>query len=391
VRILMISDVYLPRINGVSTSIRTFRSELARLGHACTLVAPAYPRVPEHSDDPGTVRVPSRYVVLDSEDRMIRPRVGRRLILELAPSSFDLVHVQTPFVAHQLGVAVSRRLGLPRLETYHTLFEEYFAHYAPFVPGAILRALARSLSRRQCNRMHGVVVPSRPMLEKLREYGVDTPLRVVPTGIPPGEFEGGDGDRFRRAHGIPPGQPVLAYIGRVAHEKNIGFLLRMLARLLRDAPDAALVITGEGPALPALRRQASDLGLDGRVRFVGYLSRDGELRDCYRAADVFVFSSRTETQGLVLLEAMASGVPVVSTAVMGTRDIVLAGRGALVAEEDTEHFAAAVLRLLRDPALRARLGAEGRVYAGEWTAAACARRLLDFYDDVIQDPARVAG
>jgi glycosyltransferase involved in cell wall biosynthesis len=378
----MLSDVYFPRVNGVSTSIQTVRAELARRGHFCTLVAPAYPQPAEGPDDTDIVRVPSRYVVLDAEDRMMRPRELRRLIPRLADGAYDLVHVQTPFVAHYLGASIARRLRAPCVATYHTLFEDYLGHYAPFLPDALLRAAARRFSRAQCNAMDGVAVPSNAMRERLREYGVATRLRIVPTGIPAGQFAAGDGDRFRRSHRVAPGRPVLLYVGRVAFEKNISFLLRVLARVRNEVPGVLLVIAGEGPALPAHREETARLGLERAVRFVGYLARDHALRDCYAAADAFVFSSRTETQGLVLLEAMALGIPVVSTAVMGTRDILLSGRGALVAEEREVDFAAQVVRILSDGALRARLGAEARELAALWSAEACTERLVGFYQEV---------
>jgi 1,2-diacylglycerol 3-alpha-glucosyltransferase len=153
--------------------------------------------------------------------------------------------------------------------------------------------------------------------------------------------------------------------------------------VLAFRPDALLVLAGEGPALGSLERQVERLGLAGSVLFVGYLARGVELDDCYLAGDVFVFASRTETQGLVLLEAMALGVPVVSTAVMGTRDILEPGLGALVAEDDLDDFAARVLRVLADGELRRRLGAEGVAYARQWSARQLAEQMLDFYREVM--------
>jgi glycosyltransferase involved in cell wall biosynthesis len=204
-------------------------------------------------------------------------------------------------------------------------------------------------------------------------------MAVIPTGIPLGEFGGGEGRRFREAMGIAPDVPLLLFVGRVAHEKNIGFLVEALARVRRSVPRAMLAIAGEGPALASLHRQVDGLGLRDAVRFTGYLDRRGALLDCYAAADAFVFASRTETQGLVLLEAMALGIPVVSTAVMGTRDVVGPGRGALVPADDVDEFAAAVVRLLGDPALRSRLSEQGRAYVREWQADALARRMEAFY------------
>ena len=380
-RILYVSDVCFPRVNGVSTSIQTFRRELGRRGHETTLVAPAYPR--PHDDDPRIVRIASRPVPLDPEDRAMRWRALKRLDLLLADERFDLVHVQTPFLAHYAGVRLARRRGIPVVATYHTLFEEYLFHYVPLVPRGAMRALARRISRAQCDALDAVAVPSTAMRETLERYGVRTPIEIVPTGIPLLEFCGGDGMRFRAEHRIAPSRPVLLYVGRVAFEKNIEFLLRALALVRRDVPDALFVVCGEGPALPRLMRMAHDLGIGDAVQFVGYLDRATRLLDCYRAADAFVFASRTETQGLVLLEAMALGVPVVSTAVMGTRDIVGPERGALVAADDERDFAAQVVRVLRDPELRARLAAEGREYARSWSAAALAGRMEAFYRSVV--------
>jgi 1,2-diacylglycerol 3-alpha-glucosyltransferase len=381
VRILHVSDVYFPRINGVSTSIQTFRRELARLGHESTLVAPAYPA--PYEDDAGTVRVASRSVPLDPEDRAMRWGPLRRLDRRLADERFDLVHVQTPFLAHYAGIRLARHRGIPVVATYHTLFEEYLFHYVPLVPRSVMRALARRISRGQCDALDAVIVPSTAMREALERYGVRTRIEIVPTGIPLAEVSGGDGLRFRAAHGIAPSRPVLLYVGRVAFEKNIGFLLRALVLVRRQVPDALLVVCGEGPALVILARLARKLGLAESVQFVGYLERTTHLLDCYRAADAFVFASRTETQGLVLLEAMALGVPVVSTAVMGTRDIVGPERGALVAADDENDFASKAVRLLRDQDLRARLSAEGREYARTWSAAALALRMEAFYRSVL--------
>jgi glycosyltransferase involved in cell wall biosynthesis len=382
VRILYVSDVYFPRVNGVSTSIQTFRAELGRLGHATTLVAPDYPA--PHLDDPGVMRIASRTVPLDPEDRAMRWRALSGAHRFLARERFDLVHVQTPFLAHYAGVAFARRFGVPVVATYHTHFEEYLFHYVRFVPRAFMRAVARRFSRSQCDALDAVVVPSTAMRDTLERYGVATCMEIVPTGIPLPEFSGGDGARFRARHGIAPACPVLLYVGRVAFEKSIDFLLRVLVRVRQSVPEALLVVCGEGPATASLKRAAAGLGLECAVRFVGYLDRATELRDCYRAADAFVFASRTETQGLVLLEAMALGVPVVSTAVMGTRDVVGPGRGALVAADDEADFAAQAVRLLRDRALRARLSAEGPEYARTWSAPALAQRMEAFYRSVLE-------
>jgi glycosyltransferase involved in cell wall biosynthesis len=379
-RILMLSDVCAPRVNGVATSIRTFRKSLADLGHESLLVAPDYPLPTD--PDPGIVRVPSRPVPGDAEDRLMHWRAVVALEPRLAAMDFDVVHVHTPFVAHYAGVRFARRLGLPLVETYHTFFEEYAPLYFPAVPARLGRWAARRLTVSQCRQVDALVVPSPQMLERLAEYGISVRTEVLPTGIEPGEFQGGDGARFRRAHGIPVDRPVLVFISRIAHEKNIDFLLRMLARLRAYVPDVLLVIAGEGPALPHVREVVEQLGLGRHVLFVGYLERSGALLDCYRAGDAFVFASRTETQGLVLLEALALGVPVVSTAVMGTADVLRDAAGAVIAPDDEAGFAAVVVGVLGDAEARARLGRAGPADAARWSARALAERLAGVYAEV---------
>lgn len=387
-RILMVSDVYFPRINGVSTSIQTFRSELARQSVNVTLIAPEYP-APMPQDDAqlsAPIRIPARGVPLDPEDRMMRRSRIDALLPRLREQDFDLVHIQTPFVAHYAGVHLARELRVPVLATYHTFFEEYLFHYFPFAPRRWMRALARRFSRSQCNELDAIVVPSTPMRDALLGYGVTAPMHVLPTGLPDAAFTPGDGTRFRMRHGIAAGRPVALFVGRVAFEKNIEFLLHMVREARSVLPGLLLVIAGEGPARNALKHQTARLGIQDNVLFVGYMDRESALPDCYAAADAFVFASRTETQGLVLLEALAAGVPVVSTAVMGTRDVLLknaeAVPGAVVVEEDAGRFAAQLTGLLLAPERRRALSAAAAQHAGTWRAGAMASRLAALYAEL---------
>ncbi|HWK75957.1 MAG TPA: glycosyltransferase [Povalibacter sp.] len=386
-RVLMISDVYFPRINGVSTSIQTFRRGLHAAGHETVLIAPEYPASWAGDGEGEIVRIPSRYLPRDPEDRLMKIGAIRALRPELACRGFDIVHVQTPFIAHYQGVSLARSLGIPVVETYHTYFEEYLYHYVPLLPRAALRFLARRFTASQCNALDALVVPSRAMQQALEDYGVRCPMQVIPTGMEMSRFAGGDGQRFRAQVNIESRRPTLVHVGRIAHEKNIDFLFRVLRRVLQRIPDVVFIVAGEGPALAHCKSQVEALGLSRHVRFVGYLSRDSALLDCYKAGDLFVFSSRTETQGLVLLEAMALGVPVVSTAYMGTADIVRPQRGAALAPDDEVGFADVVVDLLLDPRRRAAMSAEARAYAATWSADAMAQRLADFYQAVRGQPA----
>jgi glycosyltransferase involved in cell wall biosynthesis len=380
-RVLFVSDVYFPRVNGVSTSIRTFRQDLATCGVETLLVVPSY-EAPGGSDETGVIRVASAGVPKDPEDRRMRWGHLGRTLDTLRASEIDVVHIHTPFVAHYAASRFARRANIPCVATYHTFFEEYLHHYVPVMPRRMGRFLARSFTRSQCDDVQALIAPSDPMRDILLEYGVSTPIHVVPTGLAADRFNPGDGARFRVAAGLPAERPLMTYIGRVAHEKNIEFLVKVFVEVRRALPSAMLVIAGEGPAREPLRQLVARLGLQRDVHFAGYLDRDTALLDCYAAANAFVFASRTETQGLVLLEAMAQGAPIVSTAELGTRSILKPGCGALVVEEQLQAFSAATLRLLQDPTLRKELAEKGRNYARTWSSAAMARRLADLYGDV---------
>ncbi len=381
--ILMISDVYFPRVNGVSTSIATFRRSLRRLGHESTLIAPRYPQG-GCGDEENIQRVAARYLPLDPEDRLMRVSAILADTESLRRQHYDLVHIHTPFAAHYAGIRLAQRLRVPVVETYHTYFEEYFHHYLPLLPGWLTRYGARWLTRHQARQLDALVVPSSAMLGVLADYGARAHAEVIPTGIDFAELSTGDGNAFCQRHGIDPKRPRLVHIGRVAHEKNIGFLLDVLARVRTSLADVLLIIAGEGPARRSLQQRAERLGLAGNCLFLGYFERGPELWDCYASGDAFVFASATETQGLVLLEALALGTPVISTAVLGTRDILAAGKGALIARPDVDDFSEKILQLLRQPRLRQRLSQEARVCARDWSSEIMARRMADFYHRTAQ-------
>ena len=384
--ILMLSDVYFPRVNGVSTSIRTFARELKRLGHSVAIVAPEYPGNGDADDEFETFRLSARGIFFDPEDRLIRHSALRAAAASLAQRRWDVIHIHTPFRAHQLGVMLAKYTQRPLVETYHTYFEPYAKHYFPWLPAAPLRFVARGISRRLCREVDHLIAPTRQMDDVLKQYGIATPTTVIPTGIDLDEFCAGDGERFRREHGIAPGQPTLVTVSRLAAEKNIGFLLETVRALLDEFPDLVFIIAGEGPDAESLRAKARALNLEKNLRFPGNLDRRTTLLDCYRAGDVFVFASPTETQGLVLIEAMALGVPIVSTAIMGTAAVLAGAQGALVSSADVVVFAEHVASLLRSPELRRRLSDAGRLDARAWSSTELMHKTVDLYATLAAQP-----
>ncbi len=380
-KILFISDVYFPRVNGVSTSIKTFIDQLQRLGHTVDLIAPDYGHHP--NDNENIKRVSARGIYFDPEDKLMKYGKALKLLPELKKANYDIIHINTPFVAHYLGLNLAKQMNIPCVETYHTFFEDYLHHYLPWIPQFAARSIARFISKKQCNAVDAIVVPSQPMLDVLRTYGIHSHANVIPTGLQNESFAEADGLLFKQKYGIENSRPMMLYVGRVAFEKNIPFLFEMTQVLAERYPNILLVVAGEGPAEKSLRQLAVKLKIEENVKFIGYLDRNTELNACYKSADVFVFSSKSETQGLVLLEAMAQGTPVVAIAELGTASILVEGEGALISKENANEFSIKVASLIDSRDKCEALGKRAKAYAmSQWAAEVQAKRMIDFYDKV---------
>jgi 1,2-diacylglycerol 3-alpha-glucosyltransferase len=366
-RVLLISDVYFPRINGVSASIQTLLRTLSKEDEAC-LIAPEYD-TPWDDERHDVIRIRSHPTPGDHEDRIMYGKHIRRLHPQLAKRSFDAVHIHGFGIAFYEGVRIAKKLHLPVVLTYHTNFDEYLPHYVSFLPASVTRFGCRQAAIWQCNAVDAVVVPSHAMASALRSYGVRSQMHVIPTGLDLAQFRERDGSTFQKRYGISSTRQVLLFVGRVAPEKNVDFLIRMLANVVPRCPNVLLIVVGGGHHVEDCRELAFSLGLSRNVLFAGWLSRDTELLDCYAASDIFVFASKTETQGLALLEAMALGVPVVSISCLGSTDVLQQQRGAVVVSDNEHQFSTEVCKLLADRERRMALGTDGRKYAREWTSS----------------------
>lgn len=379
----IVTDTYRPRVNGVVTSIDTFTREFVKLGHRVTILAPAFV---EAAAEPGVVRFPSHYLWFDPEDRLPDPWLpaGRRIVRALPELRMDVLHTQTPFALGVAAFAWGRRLGIPVVHTFHTHFTTYVGHYIRFLPRSLSVPWAERLSRAYCDRCALVVTPSSQMRDVLRGYGARARIEVVPTGIRLDRLEGADGAAFRARQGIAADARVLLYMGRVAREKNIDFLFGVVERLRAEYPRLLLVVAGEGPAMRDLEALRDARGLARHVTFTGYLT-GADWSGAFAAADLFVFASVTETQGLVVTEAQAVGTPVVAVGAMGVLDVLTDGRGGTLVRLDPDEFAGAVRRYLADPAFRAAQSTMAREHARRWSAESQARAMLTLYGELAGD------
>ncbi len=330
VRVALFTECYRPIVNGVVGSIDALRDGLHARGVDVVTIAPRMPHFTDASTD--IVRIPSLPLPTSTGYRLCVPYLGAHDRLRIG--AIDIVHAHSPFVTGWMAASFARRHGLPLVFTYHTRLDAY-AHYAPFEPAATTRALI-ALTRRFANAAATVIVPTAAIERRLREIGVRVPIAIVPSAIDVDRFAAGRRSAEVRAQlGAVGNESLVLAVARLGREKNLELALAALALL----PDARLAIVGAGPHRGALERRARELGIGSRVRFVGPIAHE-LLPDLYASADAFAFPSLTDTQGLVLAEALAAGLPIVAADSDASRD-VLGPAGAVVAAEPAA-FAAAL-------------------------------------------------
>ncbi|HTA77299.1 MAG TPA: glycosyltransferase [bacterium] len=382
-KIALVTDTYFPRINGVATSTQIFAEEFAKLGHEVHIYAPEFPNSMDDNAAFKVYRFPSMYLFFDPEDRLGLPHKDKKLVQQFIDNKYDIVHTQTPFTIGGPAVKWARKSGAKVVHTYHTLFAAYTEHYLWFLPKAVGIWYAKSTSRKYCNSCDLLITPSSEMKNVLVSYNVDKPIEVIPTGIRLERFNGRDGERYRKLKGYKPEDKLLLFMGRVAEEKNIDFLLKVVNRLRDKVPHLQFLIAGEGAAKKRLEKMVEDLDLSKLVHFAGYLSKE-DWRDCYAGSDLFVFASITETQGLVVTEAMAAGTPVVAVGEMGIKDVMAHGKGGLVTKLNEDEFTDAVYRMMTDKTLYDQKKAETLGEADKWSSTSMAKRMLSAYEQLLK-------
>jgi glycosyltransferase involved in cell wall biosynthesis len=272
---------------------------------------------------------------------------------------------------------IARRLGAPLVFTYHTRYEKY-AHYVP-APERLVAALAVRLACRFADRADLVIAPSAGVAETLRTRGVRARVAVVPTGVPLDRFRPDDTGAARQALGLASAALVCLYVGRLDREKSVERVIEAFGLIASALPEARLLLVGQGSHAEALGRQVAASPARDRIRLVGGVAREA-LPPYYRAADLFLFASETETQGLVLAEAHACGLAAVAVRASGVEEVVEDGVTGLLTKPDARDLADAAIGLLVDPARRSAMGAAGRLVAERaFSAAGQVAAMVELY------------
>ncbi|MEZ0327435.1 MAG: glycosyltransferase [Fimbriimonas sp.] len=376
------SDSALPVLNGVSISIDALVQELRRQGHSVHLYAPRFPGYKDA--DPNTFRFRSIETPMSKGYPVAIPPFYRTL-QRFERESYDIVHTHTPYMLGMVGFRWAESHELPIVSTYHTLYDRY-AHYFRLLPRRYIRFRIARHTNFYYNRMDHVITPSEASLKWLRRHSVTKPITVIPTGLSFGTPI--DRAEARTALSIPPEQRILLYVGRLAKEKNLGVLLEAAALALSADPSLRLWLVGDGPYRAECIQIARELGIGDRVRFVGFVERS-KLDLYYAAADLFLFASITETQGLVIQEAMTHGLPAVVVAGGGASAAVEEGVNGFSTKNDPEDLADQVLEVLNNDRLYASMSEAARRSVRSHGIPQMASKVVEVYHSAIRQHSRL--
>ncbi|MBT5855890.1 glycosyltransferase [bacterium] len=372
------TDTYAPQINGVVTSTISFKKAYEAMGHKVTVFCPSVPGAKESTED--VKRFRSVTYPFQKEYRLVLPFTMS--LKEVKALNLDVIHAQTPFTMGYMALKYGKKLGVPVVHTYHTFFAEYI-HYVPCIPVKLVKKWAHKESRDFCNRCAHVVVPSVQMKDKLGDYGVTVPMSVVPTGVSSEDVTDEEKVAFRSDFDLLETDRVLMYVGRLAHEKNILFLAQAFARLRDQFSSLKLVLIGDGPARKDLENKIDELGIKQSVIITGYVDRH-QVFVGLDIAELLVFPSKTETQGLSIIEALAMGTPAVCINEMGVSDVLAQNRGGYLTEDCLDSYVEHVALLLNDSSLREIKQKEAIQRASDFSEEALAQTMISIYEGTLE-------
>ncbi len=378
-RIVMATNTYKPITGGLEKSVSVFSEEYRKRGHQVLIVTPEHKDAPEKEKDVFRLAAIQNF---NGTDFSVELPVHFNLTKKLDEFRPDIIHAHHPFLVGDTALRIAEKYKIPLVFTHHTLYEEY-THYVPFNAKG-LKKFVINLASEYANLSDHVFVPSESIFNLIESRGVRTKKDVIPTGVYIDEFAEGKGSRCRERFEIKKDVFLIGTVGRVAPEKNIEFLTDAVTDFLKKERKAGFLVVGEGDSLELIKERFKQENLSERLYCAGILS-GRDLVDAYHALDVFAFASHSETQGLVLIEAMAAGVPVVAVDAPGVREVVEEKMNGRLLEADyQEEFSEAlewVYNLSEEAKKKLKKAAKSK--AEEFSVSGSVDRALGIYEELI--------
>lgn len=381
------TDTYLPQVNGVVSSIVTLENQLRKQGHNVSIFTISHPKAEDQSPD--IYRLPSMPFVF-LKDHRVGLIYSSKVVRKIKKLKLDIILSQTEFSLGFFARLVSKKLHIPIVHTYHTMYEEYM-HYiskgVEFSP-----ELARKYSKKFCNHVSGVVAPTQKTKDLLRSYGVTTPIKVIPSGI---DFSPFKCDNYttdeitylKQDLGVPIDAPVILFVGRVAKEKSIDLIIEALPKVLEKVPNAVFLIIGDGPETINLKKLATNLSVSNTTIFAG-LKPWKDIGKYYQLGDVFVSASVSETQGLTFAEAMAASLPVVAKVDESVQGLVIDDyNGKLF--ETTDELAHALCKVIESESFRQMLAKNALTSVAPLSDELFGENAIQYYHEILELTAKL--
>ncbi len=375
--ICMFTNTYLPFVGGVARSVSFLANDLQKMGHKVLVVAPTFPGKKDHQEEKCVYRVPA-IQNFNGSDFSVRIPIPFTLSEKIDRFKPDIIHSHHPFLLGDTALRAARHRKIPLVFTHHTLYEEY-THYVPF-DSKPMKKFIINFSTQYANMCSRIIAPSKSIADLIKKRGVYKPIEEVPTGVDLKFFQQGEGQKIRRKLGVSEDTVIIGHLGRLAPEKNLEYLARAVAEFLKTYKNGLFLVVGEGPSQDDMYRIFIQEDLKDRIVFLGKKSGP-ELSHVYKAMDLFVFSSKSETQGMVLMEALAAGVPIIALDASGSREVVEDRKnGRLLPEfSSSSVFAQAIGEVVVDKNLNREFSDRAQKTAKQFSREICAEKIVNLY------------
>ncbi|KOF57194.1 glycosyl transferase [Clostridium sp. DMHC 10] len=379
-KILITTDTYFPMTNGVVISMDNLYKQLKLLGHDVKILT--------LSSD-GNEHISGDIYYFSSYNSNIYPntrviKLGQnKIIKELIKWNPDIIHSQSEFSTMIVAKYLKRKLNIPQVHTYHTMYEDYL-HY--FLGGKVLRkTVVSKLTGILLNTFETVIAPTEKIKEKLESCNVSTNIEVAPTGINIEKFQKGlsqvEKEKLLSRYGLSSKDTILLYVGRIAEEKNIEEVLSLYNNALRYVKNTKLLIVGGGPDLPKLKDIVKKYGIEEYVKFTDMINTD-EIYKYYNLGDIFITASISETQGITYIEALASGLPVICRWDMCIKDLII-DRQTGFTYKNEEEFKNALINIVLNEELKRHMGTNIQSKVRSYSVERFGERILEVYNTVL--------
>jgi 1,2-diacylglycerol 3-alpha-glucosyltransferase len=379
-KILLTTDTYCPMINGVVISTMNLYTELKKLGHDVKIMTLSHRD--EEWIDGDVYYLKSFKTGIYPDARIMVPFINS-IIKEIINWKPDIIHSQTEFSVMLAAKYIARKLNIPQIHTYHTMYEDYLCYIKGF--DSLKKSAVTGITRLLLNSFQGIVAPTEKTERALMSYGVKNDMYIIPTGINLNKFQKDisleERKELREKLGINEHDSLLIYVGRVAKEKNLSEIISLMRSVKKNNEGIKLLVVGDGPYLETLKEEVKQTNLDNTVLFTGMVKPE-EIYKYYKLGDVFVTASTSETQGLTYLEALSSGCPVVCRFDKCVEGIIIDGKNGFVYKK-TEEFSRYIIAILSDEKLRANLSREAAMDAHMYSSEVFAENIFNAYNKVL--------